>query len=532
MPAPQYATDREPCIPVLFLNGRQEYLGWRDVLLHAHLIQDLALPLPPAASGVLRLLVAMSARVSGLDAQAEGRMTARQWAQRRRDLLKNPAGFDPDAVHGYFDRYIWDLFHPQRPFLQDPRLAAQCEKRAGVNKLVFGRPEGNNLSWLSVHTDTDPQPVPSEQALWHLLIHHYYGAAGQCSARTVDGRTLANAKAGPLRSTLSFHPLGRTLYETLLAGMPKPSRLWPDAEDRCPWEEPLSVPDPDPDSGPDPDAAPPPVSSPGRLLTGRSRHAALLIPSADGRQVTDAYLTWATQKKLPALDPYLIHHVHTGQNVTQRHTARPADADRALWRDLDALLLAGDEDGRKRRTGKAGLAYSVQRPDAFTTLNDLPPDLRAALRVRVYGFDQDDKTLNRTWYTALTPPIWSWTQEHDPAAAERIAECRKAAEEIGQLLDTVSKSAWSQVTSPAGAKTGRQPRHLSPWTRTARTLYWPRAETTFWALLDDTARPAHAAFTADAVHALRTATRPAIAQHFRAAEAIAHAVADLRDHRP
>ncbi|EKX65606.1 type I-E CRISPR-associated protein Cse1/CasA, partial [Streptomyces ipomoeae] len=322
--------------------------------------------------------------------------------------------------------------------------------------------------------------------------------------------------------------LGRTLYETLLAGVPKPSRLWPDAKDRCPWEEPL--PDPDLDNGPDPDAAPPPVSSPGRLLTGRSRHAALLIPAPDGRHVTDAYLTWASQKKLPALDPYLIHHVHADQPVTQRHKPRPADADRALWRDLDALLLAGDEDDRKGKADKGRKSYTVQCPDAFTTLNDLPADLRAALRVRVYGFDQDDKTLNRTWYTALTPPIWPWTQEHDPAAAERLAECRKAAEEIGEHLDHVSKSAWSQVTSPSGDKAGRPPKRLPPWTHSARTLYWPRAEATFWTLLDHPTRAARSAFAADAVHALRAATRPAIAQHFRAAEAIALAVAQLRRH--
>ncbi|WP_307848453.1 type I-E CRISPR-associated protein Cse1/CasA [Streptomyces sp. RK31] len=527
MSSPHFETDKEPCIPVLFPDGRQEELGWRDVLLRAHLIKDLALPVPPAASAVLRLLVVMAARVSGLDARGRRRMTARQWAARRRELLAQPAGFDPDAVHAYFDAYVWDLFHPARPFLQDPRLASQCPQRAGVNKLVFGRPEGNNLSWLSPHSDSDPQPVPSAQALWHMLIHHYYGAAGQWSVRTVGDRSLSRAKAGPLRSSLSFHPLGRTLYETLLAGIPKPDPSWPDAVDHCPWEEPLPDPDPDDDGDPvegtDPDAAPPPVSSPGRLLTGRSRHAVLLIPAPDGRHVTDAYLTWATQKRLPALDPYLIHHVHADEPVTRRHRPRRADADRALWRDLDALLLAGDEDDRKGTQAKSGKGrYTVQRPDAFTTLNDLPPDLRAALRVRVYGFDQDGKTKNRTWYTALTPPIWPWTQECDPAAAERIAACRKAAEDIGAHLDRLSQDAWKQTTNSGS------PRHLPPWTRSARTLYWPRAEATFWILLNEPARSARAAFAADAIDALRTATRPAIAQHFRAAEAVATALAQLR----
>ncbi|MGW7529823.1 type I-E CRISPR-associated protein Cse1/CasA [Streptomyces sp. NPDC054783] len=502
--APLYATDKERCIPVLFLDGRQEYLGWRDVLIHAHTIEDLALPLPPAASAAQRILVALAARVTGLD---DPEMSVGEWAARRRALLKDPNGFDAEAVHRYFDAHIWDLFHPQRPFLQDPRLTVQCSERAGVNKLVFGRPEGNNLAWLSAHTDTDPQPVPSERALWHLLMHHYYGASGQCSIRTVDGHAVGNAKAGPLRSTLSFHPLGRTLYETLLAGLPKPAEPWPDAKDLCPWEEPL----------PDPGSPPPPVTSPARLLTGRSRHALLLIPSPDGRNVTDAYVTWANQTRLPAADPYLIHRVFPQKPLDERYQPRRADADRALWRDLDALLLAGDEASTKKDF--------VQRPEAFTTLNDLPPEARENLRVRVYGFDQDGKTLNRTWYTAMTPPLWPWTQEHDPAAAERFAACRKAAEHIGDLLDEVSKTAWRTTTGTAA------PRRLPAWTYRARTHFWPRAEKTFWRCVDNPSVNVLAAFAADAIAALHAATAPAIAQYFHAASAVADAVARLRRER-
>ncbi|MGJ5797688.1 type I-E CRISPR-associated protein Cse1/CasA [Streptomyces europaeiscabiei] len=510
MPAPLYTTDKEPCIPVLFLDGRQEYLGWRDVLLRAHTIEDLALPVPPAASAALRVLVALTARVTELD---DPTMRAGEWAAQRRLLLKQPDGFDPDRVHAYFDRYIWDLYDPVHPFLQDPRLPEQCDNRAGVNKLVFGRPEGNNLAWLSPHTDTDPQPVPSEQALWHLLIHHYYGASGQCSARTTTAGRQSGAKAGPLRSAVSFHPLGRTLYETLLAGLPKPADPWPDADDRCPWEEPL----------PDPDAAPPPVTSPGRLLTGRSRHALLLVPSPDGRHATDAYVTWATQTSLPAEDPYLIYRVDPSKPPATAYKARTADADRALWRDLDALLLAGDEGATRDEP-------YIQRPAAFTTLNDLPPELRTSLRVRVHGFDQDPKTTNRTWYTALTPPIWPWTQEHDDAAAERFAACRKAAEKIGTLLEEVSKEAWRKTISPDrdGRERPKQTRRLPAWTRQARTAYWPRAETTFWRLLDDPSRNPTTAFAADAITALHTASAAAIAQYFDAAPAIADAVNRLR----
>ena len=510
MPArPSYAVDKEPCIPVRFPDGHQELLGWRDLILRAHEIEDLALPLPPAASALLRVLIAVTARVTGLD---DPDMSAAEWAARRRALLKEPDGFDSAAVHAYFDSYTWDLFDPTRPFLQDPRLATQCDERAGVNKLVFGRPAGRNLAWLSPHTDTDPHPVPCDQALWNLLVHHFYGASGTYSPRTVGGRTSRNAKAGPLRSTISFHPLGRTLHETLLAGLPKPSDNWPEAEDRCPWEEPEL---------PDPTGPLAPVTWPGRLLTGRSRHAILLIPSLDGQHVTDAYLTWATGHKLEALDPYLIHHFDPSKPITKRHTARRADADRALWRDLDALLLAGDETS------------TVQRPEAFTTLNDLTPELRAQLRVRAHGFDQHGQTNNRIWYTSLTPPIWPWTQENDPHAAERIAECRAAAEDIGKLLEIVSTKAWRDFTTPRPDATGprakaKPPKRPPTWTLRSRAQYWPRAETTFWRLLDNPAQPARPAFAADAVTTLREVTHPVIAQSFHAGRAVARAVATLR----
>jgi CRISPR system Cascade subunit CasA len=489
---------------VVFCDGRQESLGWRGLLLRAHEIEDLALPLPPAASAVLRLLTAMAARITGLD---DPEMSVGEWAARRRQLLERPGGFDAGAVEAYFARYTWDLFDPVRPFLQDPRLAVQCERRAGVNKLVFGRPEGNNLAWLSPHTDTDPRPVPSDQALWHLLIHHFYGASGLCSARTVGGRRLTKTVAGPLRSALSFHPLGRTLFETLLAGVPKPADDWPEQADHCPWEEP---------SLPDPLAGPAAVTWPGRLLTGRSVHALLLLPSADGRQVTDAFVSAAAVTKLPAVDPFLIHHVDTGKPASRRHRPRRADADRALWRDLDALLLAGDETA------------AVRRPEAFAALNDLPGEVRGGLRVRVHGFDQEGRTANRTWYTALTPPIWPWMQEHDPDSAERVAACRIAAEEVGALLQQVCRQA---VRALAGA--ARPPRRLPSWATRASAAYWPRAERVFWRLLE---QPGHgeeevrAAFAVEAVAVLREVTRPLLARHFAAGPALARAVAQL--HRP
>ncbi|MBP5910835.1 type I-E CRISPR-associated protein Cse1/CasA, partial [Streptomyces sp. LBUM 1478] len=72
-----------------------------------HTIEDLALPVPPAASAVLRVLVALTARVTELDNPT---MRAGEWPPSAAYSCKQPDGFDPDRVHAYFDRYIWDLY--------------------------------------------------------------------------------------------------------------------------------------------------------------------------------------------------------------------------------------------------------------------------------------------------------------------------------------------------------------------------------------------------------------------------------------
>ncbi|MER6561923.1 type I-E CRISPR-associated protein Cse1/CasA [Streptomyces sp. NPDC001027] len=507
---PAYPVDLRPCIPVQW-DGRHRRLGLRELLVEAHRITDLAVPLPPAHSALLRMLTAITAELTGLD---DPDLSLEAWHERRTELLTRGQGLPAEAVHAYCDTSHWDLYDQSHPLLQDPRLAEQCTNTSGINKLVFGRPAGNNLAWLSVHTDTAPRPLPSDEAFWHLLIQHSYGAAGRCTTRSAGPHTSGRATAGPLRSTLSFHPQGATLLETLLLHQ-FPYRGTPQHPDTCPWQEPAP---------PDPVHLPPPVTWPKRLLTGRSRHAVLLIPNDDGSAATDAYLTWATQHPAyPATDPYLIIDTRPRAGAEQRDRPRRADADRALWRDLDALLLAGDENSTQRR------------PAVFDSLNDLPDPVRGRVRVRVCGFDQDGRTTNSIWYTALTPPIWNRAEEHDPPAARRIASCRQAAEHLAALLRTRANTAWNETSTPAAAggspPAPRRGQPTSRWARQALAWYWPHAEKVFWDLVHhdaDEASDPYPAFARTAVAALRQAVRPDLARHRMAGPALARAVRALR----
>ncbi|WP_329309628.1 type I-E CRISPR-associated protein Cse1/CasA [Streptomyces sp. NBC_01262] len=512
-PAPaRFSAADDPWIDVRRDTTYQQ-VGLRALFLQAHTFDDLALSIAPAASALLRIATAITAHITDLD---DPELTADEWNARRCDLLAQP-GFDADTVNAYFDAHCFEVFHPVRPWLQDPLLANQCPGTSGINRLIFGRPAGNNLAWLSPHHDTKPVPVPTGQALQHLLIHHYYGASGTTTPRTVGNRKPhTKGTSGPLRSTVSFHPLGRTLHETLLASVPK--LIGEQSEsDRRPWEEP---------GPPDPLTPPRPMTWPGRILTGRSRHALLLVPGPDGSQVSDVYLTWACEHRpLQVTDPYLVIHTNTSRKPELRRFPRRADADRAWWRELDALLLAPDEH------------HAFRRPEIFDTLNDLPPEVRASMRVRVHGFDQDGKVNNRRWYTAITPPILTWAQEHDPQRAQRIGECVAAAEHYAVRLTFLAGQAWKDTTNGPGdgtltASGGARPgtSASSPWTAPARTAYWKLAEETFWRLVENLDIPARRAFADAAQEALRTATENDRIRYRHAARAIATAVAAL--HRP
>jgi len=440
-------------LPVRVAGRLEAPVGLREVLLRAHEIEDVVLPVPPAAVGFWRVLYAITARITGLDTVGG---SGDDWTDRR-ERIADKGRFDPDAVNAYFDRYAdrFDLFHTERPWMQDPRLVEECSKAAGVNKLVLGRPAGNNQVWFGHFNDLKPTPVPTAEAAWWLLAYLGYGPSGMCSARRVKGQSFSNSMAGPLRSVVSFHPLGRSVFETLIAGL-LPPELADDmstARDLCPWEV---------DSLPDPLGVPTRPTWPAGMLTGQARHAVQLVPSEDGEQVVDAYLTWAWRKpSVEIRDPYVIWR----QSKQGTWYAQRANSSRALWRDLDSLLH--HQDGVRE----------TDRPQIIDACMDLP--FADTLRLRAFGFDQDGPTRDTQWYTATTPPILQWLEERDPDTAYWIGETRKAAEKVAQRLQRALRDAWREVSTPSNG--GRMERVSDgPWLAQGMERYWPEAEKQFW----------------------------------------------------
>ncbi|GAA3446726.1 type I-E CRISPR-associated protein Cse1/CasA [Planomonospora venezuelensis] len=432
--------------------SRIEPTGLRELFIRAHELTDIDSPAVPAASALWRILTVIAARVAGLDDMT---LSPDEWHTRRTDLLTAQSGFGEDRVAAYFDRYgeRFDLFHPERPFLQDPRLAEECGKSSGINKLVLSRPAGNNQPWFSHHSDLKTVPIPAREAVWHLLAQLFYGPSGRCTSRTVNGTSEANSTAGPLRSVISFHPLGRTIFESLIAGIPYPGAL-PKGDDLAPWER---------DSLLDPLALPPTPAGLAGALIGRTRHAVLLKRS--GEDVSDAWITWAWRKPTsPAKDPYLVYQY----SKTGSLYAKPADATRAIWRDVDALLLKNLGDQKS------------QLPMVFEDAVELPFDVLDNLRVRAFGFDQDGQTRDRQWFTAITPPVLSLLK--DMAGARGLSRTREAAERAARHLRGALRNAWVAINDPSDGNglPARKDIPAGPWLERGAARYWSQAEQIFW----------------------------------------------------
>ncbi|MEU5427159.1 type I-E CRISPR-associated protein Cse1/CasA [Streptomyces olivoreticuli] len=448
--------------------------GYAQALSAAHLIDHIDVPYEATESVVMRNLVAMTMRVTGLD-----RARGQEW-QRLRARVLAEGRFDAARVEAYFaaHRHRMRLFDDACPYRQVPALRDECKDWAPPGKLVYGLPSGNNHVWFDKR-DQDT-PLPAHVAVWSLEALLGVGAGGGCGTRKPTGHPArSKTAAGPYRNTVSYFVKGRTLFETLVLNCPSALPAGP-GEDLAPWE-----------TGAIPDPLAPALAAPsGRvsLLTGRSRHAVLLDPAPDGRAVLRLKLTWAFDaagdKMPPALDPFLMHTHSMDKDGREQIRPVPADPDRALWRNVDSLIAharpsahrAADPD----KSGKGSKESApVVTPQVFTDLSaglgsgPAAAVLRAA-RVRALSCAAD-KADDVLWWSADSPcPLFRPVGDRT-LVLPTVRAAHTDAENAFVLLDRATK----QMTTAMCA--GNRDRAVGMhWPADARRLFWDRAEVVFW----------------------------------------------------
>ncbi|MBK8075369.1 MAG: type I-E CRISPR-associated protein Cse1/CasA [Kineosporiaceae bacterium] len=308
-----------------------------------------------------------------------------------------------------------------------------------------------------------------------LLIHLYFGAAGQMTPRSGHG----NGSAGPLRALASYHPIASTLHQTLLLNLVAPvtfTRSTGTGADEAPWEA-ATLPDP---------TAPFDVIGPAATLARTPVHAVLLQPAADGVTVVDAIVTWGRDSRLqraawetggvvatsPVIlaDPFLCRRTNREGAVF----AVRADATRAAWRDLDALLLALPDVG----------AVDL-RPRVLAELDDDSLDGAVDdICVEALGIDQDGRSKNTAMMASRTRPVPPMLRARHPRAADAAATSLQRAGTSARRLDIALERVWlreGEGTDGRPANKAVKDQDLSTgWRRDAQQQYWAAAEELFW----------------------------------------------------
>ncbi len=292
----------------------------REALLSGHELPGWPSGEPAAGPVIIRLLMPIVYRVTGMD---DPGLTGRRFAYQQVRLLQ--AGrFDRASVKDYLDHHrdrFWLTDPPEGlpPFAQDPTLAAL--EPHPIAKLVTTWASGNNPA-LGPHAAV--AAIDHASAARSLLIAHSYSSGGLHTHRP-DDHPGGKYVASRLRRSVSIHPVGRTLAETLLHHLVPTPDGWEFG--RPSWEAP-----------PPADPAAPPRMRAGFLeqLSGRYDKTVLLATEDDGA-VSGVVLS-AGPGRGPGLecpDPYVV--------MTADGEVHRPRAGRDAWRDIDALLIHSED---------------------------------------------------------------------------------------------------------------------------------------------------------------------------------------------
>ena len=373
----------EGWIPVVRADGAREELGLLDVLRSAHELVAIRDPSPLVEFGLHRLLVAFV-----LDALAE----AEQAPQDEIDLkdLLRAGRFDATVLEEYARRCgdVFDLFHPERPFLQTVAASGGEKPLAAIYPAV---PSGTNVDHWHHAVEDAMGTSPAGAARLLATMAPFMTAGGAGLSPSINGSPAVYAL-----------PVGRNLFETIVLNLPLRQAgtgtgkvVWRDV--RVPGGERAQA-------------------TMGEALTWRARRVRL-VPPKDGTQGEVARMLFqpGDSTRLTWTDPNLAYKYEgEGQTPVRMRTGRP------LWRDAGPLALL-NRSVYKAQEGKV----EYRRPDV---VEDAFAAVQGPLRIRVYGMRTDLKMKVFEWSVAdLVVPSEVGRSARVGAQVQRWLDCAELA---------------------------------------------------------------------------------------------------------
>jgi CRISPR system Cascade subunit CasA len=464
----------EPWLPMVTNAGEEEEVGLRRALVEAGRFRRLAGETPTMTAALHRLVLALLHRVYG-----PGSFSA--WER----LWQKSEGLPVGPLDAYAADHpgAFDLFHPERPFLQCAALRSLAP--GPVGKIVAYRATGSNRTLFDQTTTADRLTLsPGEAARW-LVTTLSYDTSGTkqpfTTIRTSEGG-LANRFACALVEGGSFH---QTLLLNAVRYDPEVELpLGTSERDRPAWE--AAAADPEPDERP-------PYGWTD-LLTWPSRRVLLHTRHEQGRTLVDGVALTPGTRLVADLDrvelmagfrqPWL----KGGKQGRKQPVA--LEELRGVWRHAQDLLLSNGGEWwntfRARLRSRAEVPAQEperQRPQALDHIADcveegLIPE-GAVYTLRVFGQQLGDQG-GDTYF---------WQEESVPAP---VALLRARNAQIGYLLghavslaDNFGEALATMQRDYHVAFHGERPAQSRPQPLPAEvaTSYWPRLKAPFADLL-------------------------------------------------
>lgn len=355
MNAPTFDVLTEPWIPVIRIDGSRDEMGILTCLKQAHELREIRDPSPIIEFGLYRLLVAFV-----LDAL----ILAGRRPEDPLDLkgMLEDGRFDPGMIEDYVKQCgdVFDLFHPERPFLQTKIGKAKCKPLAGMYPAT---PSGTNVShWHHQHERAVSVPLPGVARLL-TTIAPFMTAGGAGLSPSINGAPAVYAV-----------PTGRDLFETVVLNIPL--RNQDSGGGVIAWRS---------------------KGSPGQersqaamteALTWRPRQIQLVPHISDGASVCVREMKFekGDSTRLNWIDANLAYRYDKDKVTPVRMREN-----RPIWRDAGPLLLLSEG-----KHGRGETAVAFRRPDVIEQAFVLT-DESDSLTVQVYGMRTDMKMKVFEW---------------------------------------------------------------------------------------------------------------------------------------
>lgn len=452
---PSFDLLSRPWIPVRDLRGHSSLVGLRTALVEAEQWLDVHAESPLVTVSIYRLLLAILQRAMGPLADSD---TYQDWLKH---WAQGTWGGAPVEAYLADQRDRFDLFHPDRPFMQVPRLGIPEGSWVPVTVLGLEFASGNNDTLFDHHHELVPVSWPPDQVARYLITAQAFALGGGKSSDSSRFGKHPYRSNGPCVGRVTVLTHGRNLFETLALNLvSNPSRALAGdsgALDRPFWEVP-------PAELPGPGLRP--ICGVADYLSWASR-AILLHPDPQGLV---GRLEMTSLHALPPrehgwFDPWALH-VRSDEPPLERAPV-PLRTDRALWRDSHALVP--DAQGLM--------------PESLRRLRQLRSDQVDMGTVRVHAFGlANDKAKALAWRHDVLPIPRSVLRDADRRLLleEGLADVQMVERQLRRAIRSLAERLLSLggTQQPRPDDVTRMVEHLG-----ATSRFWSRLDEPFLAFL-------------------------------------------------